>query len=424
MKTHQSLGILYLSQNKKIEKTRSLTRKFSYLIFLFLVFLFMVKKAFAADECLANPDWGIILSDHGYSDILMDLRVVDGVSYKGREYLSGEYAHAVTYVRDGVPVAPIWLEPDFIFPDWTTNSNFTVISPLTLIGVNSSGLPIMESIVGNSDLEIKITSEMVDNGSVGIQNGMTAASAASVLVSPITSNKYIMAQRYEYKNISGVEITDLGVIQMLHGLVSLVSLHDDRAYPAAGTDPFSFDAVFTNDTTVIGQDGINGSFADPAVCVPGATAGNPLPGIEHFDVLTFHTPATPDAIDSSYYGDRAAGDNHVAGKPSIGTHINIETGTMNASDFFDPGDADYPPDISLTATYGDTVPEDFWVAGAQAHVIGDLMPDDMIAFDYLLSLQTSTIGEPFSTTIPLPVGYLFLMAAGLLGIGVKSKKNK
>ena len=46
----------------------------------------------SADLCLANPDWGIIITDHGYSDVLMDLRIVDGNNYRGREYLSGEYA--------------------------------------------------------------------------------------------------------------------------------------------------------------------------------------------------------------------------------------------------------------------------------------------------------------------------------------------
>lgn len=375
------------------------------------------QSARAADMCLANPDWGIILTDHGYSDVLMDLRVIDGVNYRGREYLSGEYAHAVAYVRDGVPVAPIWLEPDFIFPDWTTNSNFTVVTPLALLGFNSFGLPVFESTIGNADLEIKITSEMVDNGAAGIQMGMTAQSEASVLVTPITSNEYVMVQNYEYTNISGVPITDLSIVQMIHGLVSLVSLKDDRPYPAAATDTFGFDSAFVHDTTVIGQDGVNGSFADPAECIPGAIAGNPPPGIEHFDVLTFHTSAPPIAIDSDFYGDRGAGDNHVAGKPSIGSHINIETATMNGIDFFDPGDGDYPPDIAITATYGDTDPSDFWVAGAQAHLVGDLAPNDSLGFDYLLSLQTSTVEVPVPTVaVPVPWAALVMLGGLLAGI--------
>ena len=317
----------------------------------------------------------------------------------------------MAYVRNGVPVAPIWLEPDFIFPDWTTNSNFSVVAPISMIGTNGSGLPVMESIVANADLEIKITSEMVDNGAVGIQNGMTPESAPSVTVAPITSNKYVMVQRFEYKNISGVPITDINIVQMIHGLVSLVSLKDDRPYPSAGADPFGFDAAFVHDTTVIGRDDENGSFADPDLCIPGSVAGATPSNIEHFDVLTFHTPAPPGAIDSANYGDRDAGDSHVTGKPSIGTHINVETGAMNASDFFDPGDADYPPDASITPSYGDTDPADFWVAGAQAHTIGDLAPSEMTAFDYLLSLQTASVEVPVEeVNVPIPWGF-----AGLLG---------
>ena len=378
----------------------------------------------AADTCLANPDWGIIITDHGYSDVLMDLRIVDGVSYRGREYLSGEYAHAVAYMRDGVPVAPIWLEPEFIFPDWTTNSNFTVVTPNTMIGPNGQGLPVMESVIENADLRIRITSEMIDNGSVGIQNGMTPESSASVTVGPITSNKYVMVQRYEYTNISGVPITDVNIVQMIHGLVSLVSLKDDRPYPAAGTDPFGFDASFVHDTTVIGRDDENGSFADPVACIPGSVAGATPSNIEHFDVLTFHTSAPPAAIDSAHYGDRDAGDSHVTGKPGIGTHINIETGAMNGSDFFDPGDGDYPPDVSLTPSYGDTDPADFWVAGAQAHTIGDMLPTETLAFDYLLSLQTASAEIPPAeeVNIPIPVGFIGL--AGILLTAVYSFRRR
>ncbi len=85
-------------------------------------------------------------------------------------------------------------------------------------------------------------------------------------------------------------------------------------------------------------------------------------------------------------------------------------GKTSGNRFFDPGDTDYPPDTSLTPTYGDTVPEDFWVAGAQAHFIGDLMPNQMLAFDYLLSLQTSTIEVPVAQNVPIPFPYLILLS--------------
>ena len=379
-----------------------------------------LQHANAADTCLANPDWGIIISDHGYADVLMDLRIVDGVNYRGREYLSGEWGHAITYVRDGVPMAPIWLEPDFIFPDWTTNSDFAIVSPMTLLGPNADGFEVWRSVIANADIEIEIISQMVDNGAVGVQMGMTASSAASVLVSPITSNEYVLVQDMTYTNVSGVAITDVAVVQMMHGLVSLVSLHDTRSYPPAGTDPYGFDTSHVFDTTVIGQDGENGSFADPAACIPGAVIGSAPPGIAHFDVLTFHTAAPPVSIDSDFYGDRDVGDSHVIGKPSVGTHINIETGAMNSMDFFDPGDPDYPPEISLTPTYGDTHPSDFWVAGAQAHFIGDLLPGQPLMFDYVLSLQTSEIEipepEPDPVLVPIPVFATWILGVLMMAI--------
>lgn len=391
------------------------------IILFFLSFFLLTQKAYS-DECLANPDWGIILTDHGYSDILMDLRIVDGVNYRGREYLSGEYAHAVGYSLTGVPVGPTWLEPDFIFPDWTTNSDYTVVSPITLVGTNTFGLPVFESVVTNGDLEIKIISEMLDNGAVGIQNGMTAAGEPSVLVPPITSNKYVMLQRFEYTNVSEGLIEDLTVYQMLHGLPSLVSLFDDRAYPPAGPDPLGLDTAFIHDSTVIGRDDETGSYADPSECIPGATPGTTPSDIEHFDVLTFHTPDTPSDVGNNYYGSQIAGDDHVSGKPSTGIHLDIEAGLLNGSDFFDPGDIDYPPFITVTPSYGITDPDDLWVASAQEHKLGDIAPGETVTFDYLLSLQTSTqtiiIDEE---VVPMPVYSLLILASLLVGIGRRIK---
>lgn len=394
---------------------RDFSKFISVAILLFFMSFFLLPIKAHSDECLANPDWGIILTDHGYSDILMDLRIVDGESYQGREYLSGEYAHAVGYSKTGIPEGPTWLEPDFIFPDWTSNSDYTVVSPIALVGANAFGLPVFESVVTNGDLEIKIISEMLDNGAAGIQNGMTAASELSVLVPPITSNKYVMLQRFEYTNISDVLLEDVTVYQMLHGLVSLVGLFDDRPYPPADTDPLGLDAAFFYDTTVVGQDNQQlSSFADPSECIPGALPGSTPDGTEHFDVLTFHTSGAPSAVGNHYYGSRSAGDNHASGKPSIGTHLDIEAGLLNALDFFDPGDTDYPPFSGVTPTYGDTDPDDFWVAGAQEHGLGDLPPGATVSFDYLLSLQTATVNNPVEEkVVPIPA-YVYLILCGLI----------
>ena len=76
---------------------------------------------------VANPNWNITLTDFGYSDFLLD----NTPGFEGREYLSGEWGAAVSYSVGGLAVAPTWLEPKFLFPDWPTNSTFSVVSPIT-----------------------------------------------------------------------------------------------------------------------------------------------------------------------------------------------------------------------------------------------------------------------------------------------------
>ena len=76
---------------------------------------------------LSGPSWQIALTDYGYSDYLGDLTP----GFEGREYLSGEWGAAVGYAQAGNVRTPTWLEPNFVYPDWTTNSNFQVVSAIT-----------------------------------------------------------------------------------------------------------------------------------------------------------------------------------------------------------------------------------------------------------------------------------------------------
>ena len=61
-------------------------------------------------QCVANPDWGIFVTDFGYADTMVDLRQLDTLDLRGREYLSGEWAQAVGYSKSAVNQGPIWLE--------------------------------------------------------------------------------------------------------------------------------------------------------------------------------------------------------------------------------------------------------------------------------------------------------------------------
>ena len=116
-----------------------------------LALLFSPGSAAAQALTLANPHWNITLTDFGYSDFLLD----NTPGFEGREYLSGEWGAAVGYQVSGGPgVTAQWLEPNFVFPDWVTNSTFSVVSPLTQTGVNADNLPVAQSVIANAHLEI------------------------------------------------------------------------------------------------------------------------------------------------------------------------------------------------------------------------------------------------------------------------------
>ena len=118
---------------------------------------------------LANPHWNITLTDAGYSDFLLD----NTPGFEGREYLCGEWGGAVGYTVGSTNVAPQWFEPHFSYPDWTTDSQFGVKSSLAQIGLNADNLPIAESIITNSHLQVTLRHEMIDT-IVGIPMGQTA----------------------------------------------------------------------------------------------------------------------------------------------------------------------------------------------------------------------------------------------------------
>ncbi len=185
---------------------------------------------------LANPNWNITLTDYGYSDYLLD----NTPGFEGREYLSGEWASAIAYTKDGVAVPPTWLDPNFLFPDWPTNSNFQIVQGIHLVGANLDGLPIAESVIANSDLEITLRFEMVDTVT-GTPMGGTPAGSGSA-ASSIDSNRYVLNQSFKVRNISGAAITNVQLFQLLHGITAERGVYDNRAY-AGKLSPYRYDAT-------------------------------------------------------------------------------------------------------------------------------------------------------------------------------------
>lgn len=301
---------------------------------------------------LANPNWNITLTDYGYSDFLLD----NTPGFEGREYLSGEWGAAIGYqVSGGTNVSPQWLEPQFVYPNWDTLSPFHVVSPLTITGVNADGLPIAESVIANSHVEITLRFEMLDTVT-GTPMGTRPASSTNAPAF-LHSNRYVMKQTCTVRNIAGVSLLNVQFFQLLHGLHSQRGVLDDRYY-AGPLDTFQYD------TTLAGID-------------PWAVgAGSSSAGLE--DYIAFHALTSPSAHEIGHYGIEGNGvDDHSIGKPSDGVHLSIENNWLTA-----PYNARQGRD--------DFAPGKLWTAGAQRWDLGNLSAGQSVAHDVILSILTGT----------------------------------
>jgi hypothetical protein len=310
------------------------------------------QKVEAGYTNIASPNWEIEIDDFGYSDYLGDLRP----GFEGRDYLSGEWGGAVGYtVGASSATTPKWLTPNFDSPSWITNSDFWVINPTSSIGLN-----VYQSTIRNNDLQISITSEVIDTGS-GIAMGFDPASNGGTGIS-LTSDRYVFKQTYGITNISSELITDLKFYQLLVGDGSTESLFDDRDYGGALED-YRFDSTVNGES--YGWNNATGQW------------------YMHEDALTLHTNIAPTGYESGEYVD--SGDDN---KPTAGVHLSVESGTLNNVDDFmvdNPGESRG--------------------ASAQEHTLTNLAPGTMEIFDVLLSINSADdiqlwrLGEDFSNPI-------------------------
>lgn len=317
-----------------------------------LALTFCVCSAKAQGLTLANPHWNITLSDFGYSDLLLD----NTPGFEGREYLSGEWGAAVAYQPAGAALlAPRFLEPMFLFPDWPTLSTFEVKTPLTQTGLNADSLPIAQSVITNGHLEITLRHEMLDTV-VGTPMGITPASATASNA-PLQSSRYVLQQTATIRNISRAVLTNLQFFQFLHGLQSQRGVYDNRPY-AGPSSAFQYDVT---------QAGVDAA----AVGVGSSSAG-----LEDF--IGFHASVASSAFEIGHYGIEGNGvDDHSLGKPSAGVHLSIENNWQT------------PPYSTGQGTDSFT-PTNRWVSGAQRWSLGQLAAGQTVSFDVLLSIRTGT----------------------------------
>ena len=301
---------------------------------------------------VANPHWNIWLTDYGYSDYLFD----NTPGFEGREYLSGEWGAAVGYHRaDGTPQPPRFLDPQFSFPDWATFSTFNVKSPMKLLPPNIDNLPVAESVITNSELQITLRAEMLDTV-IGTPMGTLPASVGGAGAS-MNSSRYVLKQTATIKNISLGTITNLQFFQFLHGLHAERGVYDNRDYAGLHN-------TFRYDTTLAGVD----QFA--------VGAGSSSAGLE--DYIALQSSVAPSALEIGPYGIEGNGvDDHSVGKPSDGVHLSIENNWLT-----DPYAARQGTD--------DFHPTHRWVSGAQRWDLGTLTPGQSANLEVILSLRTGT----------------------------------
>ena len=317
-----------------------------------LATLLSPRPASAQGLTLANPHWNITLTDFGYSDFLLD----NTPGFEGREYLSGEWGAAIAYEpADGAALAPRFLDPMFLFPDWATLSTFGVKTPLTQTTLNADNLPIAQSVLTNGHLEITLRVEMLDTV-VGTPMGTLPASVTASNTF-INSSRYVLKQTATLRNISGATITNVQFFQFLHGLQSERGVYDNRVH--AG--PLS---EFQHDVTQAGVD------------AAAVGAGSSTAGLEDF--IAFHASMAPSAFEIGHYGVEGNGvDDHFSSKPSEGVHLSIENNWLT-------------PPYSTRQGTDNFAPTNRWIGGAQRWNLGTLAAGQSVSIDVLLSIRTGT----------------------------------
>lgn len=260
-----------------------------------------------AQQEYASPHWSITMSDYGYSDFI---EYTAGAFPPGwiHEMISGEWGAAIAY--DGIPLTlperAMWLEPEWVYPNWTTNSNFTVIQPLDFPqDLDADGLPEGSSVIANADVEITISLDVQDTVS-GTPMGEGTGSVAS--------SRYVLLTTYTIKNLRATTLTGVRFFQFLHGHpandeTSQVRAFYDTTTYAGPLQDFRYDVTQFSTSS-------------------GAIDGSPT-GCTFRDHIGFSTEIAPADFGLGPYRD------HVV-RPATGLHVDVEQDILGNQTTFGP----------------------------------------------------------------------------------------
>lgn len=274
-------------------------------------FLLLATPALA-EVSFETPDWYIVLSDSGYSDFLI---YTSGNFPTGslHEMLSGEWGAGIGY--DGIesrlvsPQRTMWFEPNWVYPTWTTNSQFTVVTPFVFppVDTDGDGLPEGFSVISNGDVQVTIRVDMQDT-LTGTPMGLRSASA-------VMSNRYVMVTTYEIKNVSGHALTGVRFYQFMHAHPANTEVATVRAF----YDPILYAGAQSAYRYDVTQTALNS----------GDVGGAPT-GCLYEDHVNFGGDVAPTAFGLGFYRD------HLPAKPPVGLHFNVENDTLANETTFGP----------------------------------------------------------------------------------------
>jgi len=306
-----------------------------------------------AQVTLVNPDWDVTVTPFGYSDLLI-FRAGPFPPAFLHEMLSGEWGAAIAY--DGIPIpeTAMWLEPSFLAPDWATNSQFSVVTPLTdLSDPDGDGLPEWFSVISNGAVEIRIDFDM-DDTVVGTPMGLRGGSF-------VLSNRYVLRQTYTITNVSGGPLTDVRFFQLLH------------AHPG-NDESASVDAVYDPDLHASGA--LTSFRYDVTQSSLSSGAINGLPtGWRFDDHVGFHLDTLPDDWGLGHYRGTAGKPPDTDVEPDgdgDGAHFEVERDTLENETSFGPDE----------------------VGGSMRRDFGTLADGGTVALEVLLTVSSEVVEEP------------------------------